>query len=292
MNGHAFHPRKQGVMNLDWSKTKTIFIWVFLVLNIFLYTQYLESYKEGEKIEVLGETVEIEARLKEDNITYIALPNNKESAAYYSGQIKNFSPSEVPYFPNQSAKIENNNKLIVTMDKPVKLQKSDTRDSYTEFVHNNVYEGNSYVLWNIDEEKREATFFQKVNDVTLYYNVRGYVKLYWDDDNRIVSYEQTMLEKHEKLDKQQNLLTARQVLQILYGKNLLKPNSQITEMNLGYSTIVQLTQTQVFAPTWEVRVKLADDTEEIHFVNAVQGRIVEIQNDLSEIVEQTEDLEE
>lgn len=279
-------------MNLDWSKTKTIFIWVFLVLNIFLYTQYLESYKEGEKIEVLGETVEIEARLKEDNITYIALPNNKESAAYYSGQIKNFSPSEVPYFPNQSAKIENNNKLIVTMDKPVKLQKSDTRDSYTEFVHNNVYEGNSYVLWNIDEEKREATFFQKVNDVTLYYNVRGYVKLYWDDDNRIVSYEQTMLEKHEKLDKQQNLLTARQVLQILYGKNLLKPNSQITEMNLGYSTIVQLTQTQVFAPTWEVRVKLADDTEEIHFVNAVQGRIVEIQNDLSEIVEQTEDLEE
>ncbi|MCM3723631.1 two-component system regulatory protein YycI [Solibacillus isronensis] len=277
---------------MDWSKTKTIFIWVFLVLNIFLYTQYLESYKEGEKIEVLGETVEIEARLKEDNITYIALPNNKESAAYYSGQIKNFSPSEVPYFPNQSAKIENNNKLIVTMDKPVKLQKSDTRDSYTEFVHNNVYEGNSYVLWNIDEEKREATFFQKVNDVTLYYNVRGYVKLYWDDDNRIVSYEQTMLEKHEKLDKQQNLLTARQVLQILYGKNLLKPNSQITEMNLGYSTIVQLTQTQVFAPTWEVRVKLADDTEEIHFVNAVQGRIVEIQNDLSEIVEQTEDLEE
>ncbi|MER2029387.1 MAG: two-component system regulatory protein YycI [Solibacillus sp.] len=277
---------------MDWSRTKTIFIWVFLVLNLFLYTQYLESYKEGEKIEVLGETMEIEARLKEDNITYIALPNNKESAAYYSGQIKNFSPSEVPYFKNQSAKIENNNKLIVTMDKPVKLQKSDTRDSYTDFVHNNVYEGDSYVLWDIDKEKKEATFFQKVNDVTLYYNVRGYVKLYWDDENHIVSYEQTMLEKHEKLDKQQNLLTARQVLQILYGKNLLKPDSQITEMNLGYSTIVQLTQTQVFAPTWEVRVKLADDTEEIHFVNAVQGRIVEIQNDLSEIVEQTEDLEE
>ncbi|MBM7666252.1 regulatory protein YycI of two-component signal transduction system YycFG [Solibacillus kalamii] len=276
---------------MDWSRTKTIFIWVFLVLNIFLYTQYLESYKEGEKIEVLGETVEIEARLKEDNITYIALPNNKESAAYYSGQIKNFSPSEVPYFPNQSATIENNNKLVVTMDKPVKLQKSDTRDSYTDFVHNNVYEGDSYVLWNIDEEKKEATFFQKVNDVTLYYNVRGYVKLYWDDNNRIVSYEQTMLEEHKKLDKEQNLLTARQVLQILYGKNLLKPDSQITEMNLGYSTIVQLTQTQVFAPTWEVRVKLADDKEEIHFVNAVQGRIVEIQNDLSEIVEQTEDLE-
>lgn len=277
---------------MDWSRTKTIFIWVFLVLNLFLYTQYLESYNEGQEIEVLGETMEVESRLKEDNITYIALPNNKESAAYYSGEIKNFSSSEVPYFANQRAKIENSNKLIVTMEKPVKLQENGTRDAYTEFVHNNVYKGDSYVLWDFNEEKKEATFFQKVNNVTLYFNVRGYVKIYWDDDNRIISYEQTMLEKHEKLDKQQNLLTARQVLQILYGKNLLKPDSQITEMNLGYSTIVQLTQTQVFAPTWEVRVKLADNTEEIHFVNAVQGKIVEIQNDLSEIVVQTEDLEE
>ncbi|MGN7477716.1 two-component system regulatory protein YycI [Solibacillus silvestris] len=277
---------------MDWNRTKSIFIWVFLILNLFLYTQYLESYNEGRKIEVLGETTKIEAHLKEDNITYIALPNNNESAAYYSGQIKNFSPSEVPYFANQITTIENDNKLVVAMEKPVKLQENAARDPYTEFLHSYVHEGDSYVLWNVDEEKKEATFFQKVNNLTLYYNVRGYVKIYWNDDNRIIAYEQTMLEKHEKLDKQQNLLTSKQVLQILYGRNLLKPDSQILNMNLGYSTIVQLTQTQVFAPTWEVRVKLADGTEEIHFVNAVQGKIVEIQNDLSEIVEQTEDLEE
>ena len=278
---------------MDWSRTKSIFIWVFLILNLFLYTQYLESYNEGQLIEVLGETTKkIEARLKEDNITYIALPNNNESAAYYSGQIKKFSPAEIPYSANQFTQIENENKLIVTMEKPVKLQENGGRNPFLEFLYNNVHEGDSYVLWNVDEEKREATFFQKVNNLTLYYNVRGYVKIYWDDENRVYAYEQTMLEKHEKLDKQQNLLTAIQVLQILDNKNLLKPDSQILEMNIGYSTIVQLTQTQVFAPTWEVRVKLKDGQEEIHFVNAVQGKIVELQNDLSEIVEETEDLEE
>lgn len=276
---------------MDWNRTKTIFIWVFLILNIFLYTQYLESYNEGQKIEVLGRKTEIESQLKEDNITYIALPSNNESAAYYSAQIKNFAPSEVPFFANQKTEIENNNKLLVTMEKPVKLQGNAGRDKFTEFLYSHVHQGDAYTLWTVDEENKVATFFQTVNNVTLYYNVGGYVKIYWNDDERVVAYEQTMLEKHEKLKKQQNLLTPIQVLQVLYGKNLLKPDSQILKMNLGYSTSVQLTQTQVFAPTWEVRVRLSDKSEEVHFVNAIDGKILDIQNDLSEIVEEEEDLE-
>ena len=276
---------------MDWNRTKTIFIWVFLILNIFLYTQYLESYNEGQKIEVLGRKTEIESQLKEDNITYIALPSNNESAAYYSAQIKNFAPSEVPFFANQKTEIENNNKLLVTMEKPVKLQGNAGRDKFTEFLYSHVHQGDAYTLWTVDEENKVATFFQTVNNVTLYYNVGGYVKIYWNDDERVVAYEQTILEKHEKLKKQQNLLTPIQVLQVLYGKNLLKPDSQILKMNLGYSTSVQLTQTQVFAPTWEVRVRLSDKSEEVHFVNAIDGKILDIQNDLSEIVEEEEDLE-
>ena len=276
---------------MDWNRTKAIFIWVFLILNIFLYTQYLESYNEGAEIEILGQKTKIDSRLKEDNITYTALPNNHETAFYYSGQIKNFDPSEVPYFANQRAKIENNSKLLVKMEKPVKLQENGSRDQYTEFVYSYVHEGTSYTLWNVDEEKREAIFFQKVDGLTLYYNMRGYVKIYWNEDGRIFAYEQTMLEQHKKLEKRKNLMAPLQVLQILYSKNLLKPDSQILKMNLGYSTIVQLTQTQVFAPTWEVRVRLEDKSEEVHFVNAVDGKIVDIQNDLTEVVEEESDEE-
>ena len=177
------------------------------------------------------------------------------------------------------------------MDKPVKLQESATRNKYEEFVHSFVNEGDNYTLWSVDEEKREATFFQKVNNLTLYYNIQGYVKIYWNEENRVYEYEQTMLEKHEKLEKKPKLLTSSQVLQVLYGKNLLKPDSQILKMNLGYSTIIQITQTQVFAPTWEIRIRLADKTEETYFLNAENGKIVDIQNDLLEIVEQEEDLD-
>jgi regulatory protein YycI of two-component signal transduction system YycFG len=264
---------------------------VFFILNLFLYTQYLDTYNKGKKIVVLGETTKIEARLKEDNITYTELPTFNENIPYYSGEIKIFTAGEVPYFTNQNTRIEHENKLVVTMDKPVKLQESATRNKYEEFVHSFVNEGDNYTLWSVDEEKREATFFQKVNNLTLYYNIQGYVKIYWNEENRVYEYEQTMLEKHEKLEKKPKLLTSSQVLQVLYGKNLLKPDSQILKMNLGYSTIVQITQTQVFAPTWEIRIRLADKTEETYFLNAENGKIVDIQNDLLEIVEQEEDLD-
>lgn len=276
---------------MDWNRSKTIFIGVFLILNIFLYTQYLNSYNGGEPLEVLGKTTEIASRLKEDNITYAPLPTNIEVTSYYSGTIKNFKPSEVPYFANQQAKIVDKNKLVVTMEKPVKLREITAKDSYTEFLHSYVHEGTSYTLWKVDEEKRQATFFQEVNNRTLYYNVRGYVQIYWDVEGRVFAYEQTILENHVKEENKKSILPPIQVLQILYGKNLLPPDSQVTRMNLGYSTLVQVTETQVFAPTWEVRVLTSDKTEGIYFVNAVDGKIVDIQNDLTEIdtVEDTEE---
>ncbi|MEG0383869.1 two-component system regulatory protein YycI [Solibacillus cecembensis] len=276
---------------MDWNRSKTIFIGVFLILNIFLYTQYLNSYNGGQQLEVIGKTTEIASRLKEDNITYVTLPTNVEVTSYYSGTIKNFKPSEVPYFANQQTEIVNENKLVVTLEKPISLRETTTKDSYTEFLHSYVHEGASYTLWEVDEEKRQATFFQKVNDRTLYYNVRGYVQIYWDEEGRVFAYEQTLLENHEKFDNKKSILPPIQVLQILYGKNLLKPDSQVTHMNLGYSTLVQITQAQVFAPTWEVRVLTAEKVEEIHFVNAVDGKIVDIQNDLTEMdaVEDTEE---
>lgn len=262
---------------MDWNKTKSIFIAVFLVLNVFLYSQYLNIYKEAQKLEVLGETTKIEARLKEDNITYITLPMNIETASYLSGKMKHFQSTELPYFTNQDAVIEDETMLHVTMEKPVKLRDLKDKDSFKEFVQMYVSEGDSYVLWEYDEESREAIFFQRMNDRTLYYNVGGIVKIYWNAAGEVFSYEQTMLEKLEDLEQQETILPPIQIIQVLYGRNLLKADSQITVMKLGYSTLVQLTQTQVFAPTWEVRVKTADGTEEYFFVNAVEGKIIDIE---------------
>ena len=268
---------------MDWSKTKSIFIGIFLILNIFLYSQYLDRYTEARKMEVPGEK-NIEARLKEDNISYITLPNNVETASYISGKVRNFIAAEMPSIPNQSVQIEKGSKLLVTLDQPVKLKSVD-KEALTEFLQMNVYEGASYMLWDVDLEKREAMFFQRVNDRTLYYNENGFVKVYWDAEGQVYQYEQTMLENLGELDQQENIMPPLQIISILYAKNLLKSDARITSMKLGYYTLVQFTQTQVFAPTWEVRVRTADDKEEEYFVNAVEGKVIDLQIETIDVEE-------
>lgn len=267
---------------MDWNKTKSIFIGVFLILNIFLYSQYLGSWNEEKELEVIGESTKIEAQLKEDNITYIALPNNADSASYLSGKVRQFQVSDVPKEVGR-ATIENDTKLLVTLNTPVKLSELGEQDRFTAFMQSYVYEGASYTLWHVDEEERVAIFFQRVNDQVLYYNVGAVVRLYWNAEGEVYRYEQSMLEKTEELEQKETILSPIQVIQILYSKNSLKPDSQISSMKLGYSTLVQLTQTQVFAPTWEVRVKTKDDTEEQFFVNAVEGKVIDIEQGFHEI---------
>ena len=75
-----------------------------------------------------------------------------------------------------------------------------------------------------------------------------------------------------------------QAIEALYNSALLKPNSKVKAIELGYSTLVQLTETQVFAPTWKVQVELEDGTLEEYFVNAVEGRIIEIPKEVEQTV--------
>ena len=58
---------------MDWSKTKSIFIIVFFVLDIFLLYQFLEK-KDNYQFEYFAEAT-IEDRLQENEITYILLQN-------------------------------------------------------------------------------------------------------------------------------------------------------------------------------------------------------------------------
>lgn len=269
---------------MDWSKSKSIFIAVFLILDIFLYTLYLDRHTEAQQYKVLGEK-DIEARLKDDNITYHALPMNIEPASYISARVSKFKAEDLQLQNFQNVSIENDSKLLVTMEEPVKLRNINDKTSFTEFVQMNVPNGAFYTLWEVDTENKTATFFQQVNDRTVYYNINGVVTIYWNEEEEVVMYEQTMLENIEAYEEKENLLPPIQVIQALYAKGLLKPDSRIVQMNLGYSTLVQLTQAQVFVPTWEVRVETADGMIEEYFVNAVEGKVIDVKIDLTNVVD-------
>ncbi|MGE7676234.1 two-component system regulatory protein YycI [Lysinibacillus sp. NPDC094403] len=264
---------------MDWNRTKSIFIFVFLILDIFLYSMYLNRYNEAQSVEILGEKT-IEARLKDDNITYGALPNSNESATYITGKVHIFKNADDFTDDNQRISFtdETHAHVRATFINPVKLRNIDD-SSFTEFVHTNVKDGDSYALWKVDREERVAIFFQKKNNRMFYYNESALLKVRWNTDNEVVTYEQSMIDNIEEMEQQETVIPPLQIFQTLYNKGLLKSESRITQVKLGYSTFSNLTQTQVLIPTWEVQVKLSGGEIEEYFVDAIDGKIVEIQGD-------------
>lgn len=271
---------------MDWSKTKSIFIGVFLILNVFLYSQYVNTYSEAKNLELLGKSNDIEARLKEENITYAKLTESIETLPYISAKVKKYSLDELPTNSNQNYKLINDYKLVVTFKAPIKLISTKQEATLNDFLRQYIYEGQSFELWEIDEKARTATFFQRFNDRVLYYNENGEVKVYWNENGEVFKYEQSMLDNIEEIEQDEPILPPLQILQTLYAKNLLKPDSHITTVKLGYSTLIQETQTQVLTPTWKVRVQVADGKEEQYFVNAIEGKVIDIPQDIQDVEEE------
>ncbi|MCZ8538377.1 two-component system regulatory protein YycI [Paenisporosarcina quisquiliarum] len=271
--------------SLDWNKTKTIFIIVFSILNVFLYSLYVDRYKEAQKVEILGETT-IEERLQADNIRYESAPENTLKESYVSGNVRVYSPEELKPVENQKYEIFNRTELVATLEKPVALVNLDDSTTFKDFVNKHVFEGMSYELFDVDLEGKKAVFFQTINDRQIYFNQNALLTIYWNEDNEVFKYEQTAFEElDDDFEQTENLLPDERAVEVLYQRNLLKPNSTITKISLGYSTLVQLTETQVFAPTWRVRVELQDGTIEDYFVNAVEGKIIEFNKESEEIEE-------
>lgn len=276
VSGNIYHLLLREVARLDWSKTKTIFIIVFSLLNVFLYSLYVNRYNEDQDVEKVGEA-SLEERLEDENITVKGLPAKNEKISYISGQIKHFKPADSKKFDNQHYDMTNGSMRTVKFEKPILLRNIKDATSFAEFMQKYVYEGETYKLWRIDEEKREATFFQQIDNRVIYFNENARITLHWNKDLAVTGYEQTMFESLDAFGEKSKGFTASEAIKVLYEKGLLKQDSKINKPQLGYYTFAPLIETQVLAPTWHIRVDFADGDEADYFVNAVDGQVIDIQ---------------
>ena len=125
-------------------------------------------------------------------------------------------------------------------------------------------------------------FFQKVKNETIFYSPNATLDIYWDKDGKVTHYEQRMLDEFVSFNHKKDLLSQDDAVASLVTRSLLKENSTVMQVKSGYSTLVQLTETQLFAPTWNVEVKLQDGTIENYFINAVEGKVIDFQSDTLE----------
>ena len=252
---------------------------MFSILNVFLFSLYLNRY--NEQYEVVIDTPLEERLLLEDIDISKAEAVKIQEAFYVSGFVHHFAPEELENLENQQVEIKSSFQLIGNFENPVPFT---DETELTTYIQQNIFQGSSYQLWKMDEDKNMATFFQTVEDRVVFYNQNAKLVVYWNENKELTTYEQTLLDDLEEFNELEKLLTPQKTIQPLYNRGFLKSKSKIVEFELGYSTLVQEAETQVLAPTWHILIELNDGTIEEHFVNAVEGKIIDIPKEIEQAV--------
>jgi regulatory protein YycI of two-component signal transduction system YycFG len=259
---------------MDWSKIKTIFILTFLILDVYLLFQFMKV-RDANKYEIITEA-KFEEKLEADEIRYKEMPKATIEDQYLSAKPKMFTKDDSTKLKGQTALLkEPSTTLQVKLDKPIQLDTEFEAAELTPFIKDNVLYGDQYQFWKKDDKKNTIVYSQHYENMTLYENLSGMINFHIDDKNQIISYEQTYLEGIVKMTDKEEILPPLKALETLHQKGVLKPKSKITKVELGYSTLIQLSASQALAPTWRFVV----DDEESLYVNALEGQIIEFNSD-------------
>jgi len=242
------------------------------------------------KVEVQTETeASIEKRLKSDEIEYGELPSNLLEDSYLKARPKNFMLEDLqsPLLENQTVSIHTGTILESKLKEPLKITEKTGKADVNNFIKSHVLYGQDYVFWKRDDDKKTVTYTQLINGHKLFKNINGRLTFFLDGENAILSYKQTYLEDYQELSKHEKLIQPLKAIEALYTNGFLQPKSKIEDVELGYYTLVPLSDTtQVLNPAWRFVVSDGSSSDNKNlFVSAFEGKIIDLEKKENEIVE-------
>ncbi|WP_353854139.1 two-component system regulatory protein YycI [Bacillus sp. Bos-x628] len=272
---------------MEWNKTKTIFILAFLVLDIFLGFQYFEK-RSTDHFAIIEKTDTLE-EMKADGIKYGNLSDEAKIGYRITAEKKQFTKKDVDGLSDQKVKstFPKTDKddpvtvLEMTFQDPVALPKKDIKTAATNLVNQRLLDGKNYKLWSIDEDAGEIVFFQTYKGKYIFQEgldeteTIGKITLKMNDENKVVSYQQSMVTSINEVRKE-TLIPALETVKDLYTQNMLSQNTTVKKVELGYYTQYPGASTQVMVPVWRVELEgtvagSKKKTEEEYLINAIDG---------------------
>jgi regulatory protein YycI of two-component signal transduction system YycFG len=257
---------------MQWGQIKTIFIICFLLLDIYLVVQIIDTDNEAETGEMfLPDTTSLQDELQERNIIYENLPETTPKAAYISASWHSFTDEELEPLENQE--IMNNTDMVYSQFiEPIPLKKDGS--DIVQLVSENILYSDRYTYYHLNEDKNILIFFQHYNKQPIYYNNGGMLMVFLNENFEMTSYAQTMQEDIKTQIEEKEVSKPIEIVGVLLENNQLFSGDEIAEMELGYHTFFPFENgMQAFVPTWKVTVKTANGSR-IHFVNALDGQII------------------
>lgn len=270
---------------MDWSKTKTIFILAFLILDLYLAIEFFELRDESDYAIIQEAT--IEEKLASEGIVYNELPEDIDKSFYITAKSKDFTIDEVAKLENIILELpkttlleeESFRTLRLSLEKPFPLPDVNTKSKITQFLKDNVISGDQYHYWYTDDATNSIICIQSYNNRNIFQSREdhiGMVILHLNEDNEIISYEQSMLEEIKEVEEKESAITALKAIEALYKKNYLTPNSEVVNIEYGYYTNTPLSNQQILAPTWHINVETENEGRKDFYVNALEGDVLQL----------------
>lgn len=238
---------------MNWKLTKTLFIFVFILVNIVLVSIYVNKVNRSHINEVESNN---EVNFQQEEIKVPASILNKSVKGIrleqITGRSKDFSSKAKGDSDLTAA--DGGKLLNANISQSVKVSDNNLKD-LKDYVNKRVFKGSEYQLSEISSGsvKYEQTYdnFPILNNskAMLNFNI---------EDNKATSYKQSMMDAikpTDGADKKHQVIGVRKAIEALYYNRYLKKGDEVINARLGYYSVVNETNVQLLQPNWEIKVK-------------------------------------
>ncbi|WP_054636263.1 two-component system regulatory protein YycI [Thalassobacillus sp. C254] len=256
---------------MDWSKTKTIFIVTFLLLNSFLVYQLIQKQNASE-LNVRAEMT-LQQRFEDNNIRITEnLPDEINEGRHIVGKRTPVPQEAIDAVDEEEILFPDEHAMGVVLDEPYSISNDNVNEDIGSFLESEIYNGEQYRFASWDQENQNLVFYQTYQGSTVYTDQEEQLVLFLNDEGDVTSYLQSFLEVEEH-GRKRELLSPLKAIESLLNEQLLTFNSVVSQVELGYySYFSPLGESQVFAPMYRIEI----DEESFYLVNAIDGGIQEL----------------
>ncbi|WP_414042024.1 two-component system regulatory protein YycI [Macrococcus animalis] len=256
---------------MDWKHATSLFIFVFLIINIALGFIYHEKVQRANIVEdAKSERIDFE----KEKIKLPKLPSAKNVMMnIVSAKSAGFTESSSDF----DKKSENLKTVTSNEVKPkIKLKRIDETSIVSglrDYINTEVDNGKEYTLSGIDRKQRILYFDQMYGDYPILNNDKAQLAFSYNTENEVTMYKQTYLKDIKeglgKNNEKKKVIPAKEAIEVLYYQTALERGDTVTSVRLGYYSIVREVRGQVLKPTWQVAVFKSDGTSNTYYIDAV-----------------------
>ncbi len=262
--------REWRVKIMDWKHAKTLFIIVFILIDIGLVLVYFNKVNNSIVQESNDQS---DVNFTKEGIDLPNLPSykNKEMQAI-TADSKSFTSNDLEGVYTLS---EKDTKISKDLDDE-NLTKDSKEQTFKSLINKEAYKGKEYHQKENNKDKNKVIYEQNYDDLPILNNSKGEI-VFNIENGKVKNFTQTYLDKLKPgtgdNNSKQKVVDAKTALETLYYNTYLTKGDTVESVRLGYYSVVKEIGGQVLVPSWEVKVKSKEDEKEkttLLYVDAIK----------------------